>query len=171
MPIVLLTAKAQEAEKVLGLELGADDYVTKPYSARELRARDQGASAPGHGAAAGHAIGSATPSWISPAASCAARDASSSCRRSSSSCSRLSSRGRAACSRARSCWTTVWGLGHARHRSRRRQPGDEPSQEDRADAGSSAVPRRRCAGSAIASTSRRPMIRSRKCDAGVTFES
>lgn len=39
MPIVLLTAKAQEAEKVLGLELGADDYVTKPYSPRELRAR------------------------------------------------------------------------------------------------------------------------------------
>jgi two-component system alkaline phosphatase synthesis response regulator PhoP len=39
MPIVLLTARAQEAEKVLGLEAGADDYVTKPYSARELRAR------------------------------------------------------------------------------------------------------------------------------------
>jgi DNA-binding response OmpR family regulator len=38
-PIVLLTAKTQEAEKVLGLESGADDYVTKPYSARELRAR------------------------------------------------------------------------------------------------------------------------------------
>ena len=38
-PIVLLTARAQEAEKVLGLEAGADDYVTKPYSARELRAR------------------------------------------------------------------------------------------------------------------------------------
>ena len=38
-PIVLLTAKTQEAEKVLGLEVGADDYVTKPYSARELRAR------------------------------------------------------------------------------------------------------------------------------------
>jgi DNA-binding response OmpR family regulator len=38
-PIVLLTAKSQEAEKVLGLELGADDYVTKPYSAKELRAR------------------------------------------------------------------------------------------------------------------------------------
>ena len=38
-PIILLTARAQEAEKVLGLELGADDYVTKPYSARELRAR------------------------------------------------------------------------------------------------------------------------------------
>ncbi len=38
-PIILLTAKVQEAEKVLGLELGADDYVTKPYSPRELRAR------------------------------------------------------------------------------------------------------------------------------------
>ena len=38
-PIILLTAKAHEAEKVMGLELGADDYVTKPFSPRELRAR------------------------------------------------------------------------------------------------------------------------------------
>jgi DNA-binding response OmpR family regulator len=38
-PIIILTAKAQEAEKVMGLELGADDYVTKPFSPRELRAR------------------------------------------------------------------------------------------------------------------------------------
>jgi len=38
-PIIMLTAKAQEAEKVLGLELGADDYVTKPFSPLELRAR------------------------------------------------------------------------------------------------------------------------------------
>lgn len=38
-PIIMLTAKTQEAEKVLGLELGADDYVTKPFSPRELRAR------------------------------------------------------------------------------------------------------------------------------------
>lgn len=38
-PIILLTAKSQEAEKVLVLELGADDYVTKPFSPRELRAR------------------------------------------------------------------------------------------------------------------------------------
>jgi DNA-binding response OmpR family regulator len=38
-PIILLTAKVQEAEKVLGLDLGADDYVTKPFSPRELRAR------------------------------------------------------------------------------------------------------------------------------------
>lgn len=38
-PIIMLTAKTQEAEKVLGLELGADDYVTKPFSPIELRAR------------------------------------------------------------------------------------------------------------------------------------
>jgi DNA-binding response OmpR family regulator len=38
-PIVMLTARTQEAERVLGFETGADDYVTKPYSARELRAR------------------------------------------------------------------------------------------------------------------------------------
>jgi DNA-binding response OmpR family regulator len=38
-PIILLTAKTQEAEKILGLECGADDYVTKPFSPRELRAR------------------------------------------------------------------------------------------------------------------------------------
>jgi DNA-binding response OmpR family regulator len=38
-PILMLTAKTHEAEKVLGLEVGADDYVTKPYSRRELQAR------------------------------------------------------------------------------------------------------------------------------------
>lgn len=38
-PIIILTAKLEENEKVLGLELGADDYVTKPFSMRELTAR------------------------------------------------------------------------------------------------------------------------------------
>ncbi len=38
-PILVLTAKSQEIDKVLGLELGADDYVTKPFSPRELLAR------------------------------------------------------------------------------------------------------------------------------------
>jgi len=38
-PIILLTARSHEAEKVMGLELGADDYVTKPFSPLELRAR------------------------------------------------------------------------------------------------------------------------------------
>lgn len=39
IPIIMLTAKAEETDKVLGLELGADDYVTKPFSPRELVAR------------------------------------------------------------------------------------------------------------------------------------
>jgi DNA-binding response OmpR family regulator len=38
-PVIMLTARAQDAEKVLGLELGADDYVTKPFNPMELRAR------------------------------------------------------------------------------------------------------------------------------------
>jgi DNA-binding response OmpR family regulator len=38
-PIMMLTAKTQDAEKVMGLDMGADDYVTKPFSPRELRAR------------------------------------------------------------------------------------------------------------------------------------
>jgi DNA-binding response OmpR family regulator len=39
VPIILLTAKSEEIDKVLGLELGADDYITKPFSVRELMAR------------------------------------------------------------------------------------------------------------------------------------
>ena len=39
MPIIMLTARGQEVDKVRGLELGADDYVTKPFSFRELLAR------------------------------------------------------------------------------------------------------------------------------------
>jgi DNA-binding response OmpR family regulator len=38
-PILMLTARAQESEKVMGFELGADDYLTKPFGVRELRAR------------------------------------------------------------------------------------------------------------------------------------
>jgi two-component system alkaline phosphatase synthesis response regulator PhoP len=39
VPIIMLTARGQEIDKVVGLELGADDYVTKPFSVRELMAR------------------------------------------------------------------------------------------------------------------------------------
>jgi phosphate regulon transcriptional regulator PhoB len=39
IPIIMLTAKTQESDKVIGLELGADDYMTKPFSPRELLAR------------------------------------------------------------------------------------------------------------------------------------
>jgi len=39
IPIIIMTAKAEESDKILGLELGADDYVTKPFSFKELAAR------------------------------------------------------------------------------------------------------------------------------------
>ena len=39
VPVIMLTAKDSEIDKVVGLEIGADDYVTKPYSSRELLAR------------------------------------------------------------------------------------------------------------------------------------
>ncbi len=39
VPIIMLTAKSEEIDKILGLELGADDYITKPFSIRELMAR------------------------------------------------------------------------------------------------------------------------------------
>ncbi|MDP4075642.1 response regulator [Acidovorax sp. A1169] len=39
LPIIMLTARSDEADRILGLELGADDYVTKPFAARELLAR------------------------------------------------------------------------------------------------------------------------------------
>jgi DNA-binding response OmpR family regulator len=56
VPIIMLTAKAEEIDKVLGLELGADDYITKPFSMREFRSRVKaalrraGMGAPGAGA-------------------------------------------------------------------------------------------------------------------------
>jgi two-component system phosphate regulon response regulator PhoB len=39
IPIIMLTARGDEQDKVLGLEIGADDYVTKPFSPKELMAR------------------------------------------------------------------------------------------------------------------------------------
>src|SRR4051794_41859589 len=39
LPVILLTARVEEADRIVGLELGADDYVTKPFSPRELATR------------------------------------------------------------------------------------------------------------------------------------
>src|SRR5438093_6303848 len=54
VPIIMLTARDDELDKVLGLELGADDYITKPFSIREFRSRvrallRRAATAPAHG--------------------------------------------------------------------------------------------------------------------------
>ena len=56
LPILILTAKGEEADRVVGLELGADDYVTKPFSPRELVARVKAFAAPRR---ARHAFGKA----------------------------------------------------------------------------------------------------------------
>jgi DNA-binding response OmpR family regulator len=48
-PIIMLTARAQDAEKILGLELGADDYLTKPFNPMELRARVKAVLRRAHG--------------------------------------------------------------------------------------------------------------------------
>src|SRR5919108_4833908 len=39
LPVIMVTARGEEADRIVGLELGADDYVTKPFSPRELAAR------------------------------------------------------------------------------------------------------------------------------------
>ncbi|HVR06132.1 MAG TPA: response regulator transcription factor [Solirubrobacteraceae bacterium] len=62
VPIIMLTAKAEEIDKVLGLELGADDYITKPFSMREFRSRVKAAlrraemGAPAAGASAAEQV-------------------------------------------------------------------------------------------------------------------
>ena len=112
-PILMLTAKSTELDRVLGLELGADDYLTKPFSMAELLARVKALlrradllQAARAGAPADRAC-CATASWRSgrPSAAwrCAAQPWSS--RRWSSTCCCTSRSTRAACSRARSCST------------------------------------------------------------------
>jgi DNA-binding response OmpR family regulator len=60
VPIIMLTARDDEVDKVLGLELGADDYITKPFSIREFRSRVKAAlrraSAPKHDAREGETL-------------------------------------------------------------------------------------------------------------------
>jgi CheY-like chemotaxis protein len=74
-PIILLTARHRRPKKVLGLELGADDYVTKPYSPRELRARIK-AALRRSAATRLRSIGSGTSKWTSLGTRCDGQEAS-----------------------------------------------------------------------------------------------
>jgi len=67
VPVILLTAKAEEMDRIIGLELGADDYVTKPFSPRELLARIKVVLRRSGGAATVHApdaTGYAFADWV-----------------------------------------------------------------------------------------------------------
>ena len=114
VPIMMLTARREEADKVLGLESGADDYLTKPFGIREFLARtsalmrrprstwrsDHSASA----AAAARVI-SLLGVTIDPARRRVVCDGSwSRSRRRSSACCMCSRRTPASCSAARTCW-------------------------------------------------------------------
>ena len=130
-PIILLTAKAQEAEKVLGLELGADDYVTKPFSPRELRARISAVLRRFGWRVARASAGSATSKWISTAPSVRKDGVAGGvdgARVPAAQDFRRAPRPRAepgATDRGR------LGAWHERERSRRRHAHSEPAQEDR----------------------------------------
>ena len=70
IPVILLTAKAEEMDRILGLEIGTDDYVTKPFSPRELLARIKAVLRRAGGAAVGapvhapEAAGYAFADWV-----------------------------------------------------------------------------------------------------------
>ena len=96
--ILLLTARTGETDKVLGLDLGADDYVTKPYSPKELRARIRALlrrTCTEAGTPPSPRFGDCELDWI--AASCGARESRCQRRRWSSNCWTFSRNARAAC--------------------------------------------------------------------------
>ncbi len=66
VPVIMLTAKGEEIDKVLGLELGADDYVTKPFGLRELLARVHAAFRRSEAGGAGRRDGDVAPAAEAP---------------------------------------------------------------------------------------------------------
>ena len=107
LPIIMLTARGQEIDKVVGLELGADDYVTKPFSIRELMARVKAVLrrvSPQAPAPHGRFIDSATSRSTSAAMKCDAPASQSNFRQKSLRCSPTSSLIPRKRSAATGCW-------------------------------------------------------------------
>ncbi len=103
VPVIMVSAKDDEVDKVVGLELGADDYVTKPYSPRELVARIRAVLRRGvaeGSAGRRRARGGTGPDGRRAPRRDGARRRSSGCRSRSSSCSRCSCATPAGCSPA-----------------------------------------------------------------------
>ena len=114
VPIIMLTAKGDEVDKVAGLEMGADDYITKPFSVREFRSRVKAALR--RGGMAGQALAANEPivlGWprdrLRAPGGRARRQAGSSSPTSSSRSSPRSRERPAASSPGRCCWSTIWG--------------------------------------------------------------
>jgi len=114
VPIIMLTAKGEEFDKVLGLELGADDYITKPFSMREFRSRVKAAlrRASMREAAAATAAEEGPSRWSPGSSRSTSRSGRCACE--ASSCGRLSSSSRSSrrshatpgvCIAASSCWS------------------------------------------------------------------
>jgi len=105
MPIIMLTAKGDEVDRIVGLEIGADDYLAKPFNPRELVARIQAVlrrqppPAPPGAPSADHQVAEFGPFRLDPSAAMARRCPSP---RASSRCSRCSRSTRAPRSRATS---------------------------------------------------------------------
>ena len=160
LPVILLTARGEEADRIVGLELGADDYVTKPFSPRELAARVRGAP----------------PAASTPPASASDSPSATSCSTGERARSRRAASEVALTARefdllwflaspsapgllARPADDERLGLrGRARHRHRDR-PRPAPAREDRGGPLAAAAPRRRSGASATGSC-RDPVRRS-----------
>ena len=104
VPILMLTARDAESDRVLGLELGADDYVTKPFSPRELAVRVKTVLRRTRGAAEPppERLAVGPSSWMPLDTRCGARARRSASRPRSSTCSGSSPRTRITSSRATS---------------------------------------------------------------------
>lgn len=75
VPVIMLTARGDEDDRILGLEVGADDYVTKPFSPRELVLRVESVLRRSHAARAAEGVATlaAAGLWVDPAARRATR--------------------------------------------------------------------------------------------------
>ena len=133
-PIIMLTARTQESDKELGLDAGADDYVTKPFSIRELRARVRAQLRRDPRGGRERCIVSATARsiWIAPRFAAAGQPVEVTAQELKLLAALLEHRGRVL-SRAQLIWR---GLGPRRrdHRSRRGHAYFQSAEEDRAGA-------------------------------------
>ena len=110
LPVLMLTARGEDVDKIVGLELGADDYLAKPFNPRELLARIRAVLRRGAADAPPRPPRASAGSSSTSTRARSRWTAGASCSRTTSSSCWPRWRGRtAACSRASSCWTRLRG--------------------------------------------------------------